>query len=79
MHDLAITSMEWLSRQQLVTSSLDGRLKILSLKRTLFVEERNKMISIADIPREIRKDNKSQKPAGTTNSLLARYQFTANE
>ncbi|VDK52748.1 unnamed protein product [Gongylonema pulchrum] len=75
-HDLSVTSFEWLfAQQQLISVSLDGRIIIHHLRSTTLVEKHSKLVTIANLPRSIRKTNTSTKYTGnmiflTTSAVL---------
>ncbi|OZC07146.1 hypothetical protein X798_05836, partial [Onchocerca flexuosa] len=62
VHNLSVTSLEWLyPLQQLVSVSLDGRIIISNLKSTVLEEKHSKLITTLNLPRNIRKSNTSAK------------------
>uniref|UniRef100_A0A0R3S151 WD_REPEATS_REGION domain-containing protein n=1 Tax=Elaeophora elaphi TaxID=1147741 RepID=A0A0R3S151_9BILA len=73
VHALSVTSLEWLyPLQQLVSVSLDGRIIIHNLKSTVLEEKHSKLITVLNLPRNIRKSNTSAKYIGLTSLCVAK-------
>ncbi|VDK89457.1 unnamed protein product [Litomosoides sigmodontis] len=72
-HTLSVTALEWLSpSQQLVSVSLDGRIIIHSLKSAALEAKHSKLVTILNLPRNIRKSNTSSKYIGLTSLCVAK-------
>ncbi|CAG9540050.1 unnamed protein product [Cercopithifilaria johnstoni] len=73
VHTLSVTSLEWLyPLQQLVSVSLDGRIIIHNLKSTILEEKHSKLITVLNLPRNIRKSNATAKYIGLTSLCVAK-------
>uniref|UniRef100_A0A1I8ENF8 Uncharacterized protein n=1 Tax=Wuchereria bancrofti TaxID=6293 RepID=A0A1I8ENF8_WUCBA len=70
-HTLSVTSLEWLyPLQQLISVSLDGRIIIHNLKSTVLEVKYSKLITVLNLPRNIRKSNSSIKYIGLTSLFV---------
>ncbi|VDN01491.1 unnamed protein product [Thelazia callipaeda] len=81
-HTLTVTSLEWLPslRPQLVSVSLDGKIIIHSLKSTSLEEKHFRLVTISDLPRNIKRSNSSTRYTGLTSLCLVKDKlFVGNE
>ncbi|VDK55678.1 unnamed protein product [Anisakis simplex] len=65
-HQLAVTSLEWLSPTSIISASLDGTVVMHLLKANSLERQCSLTIRVSDLPRKIRKSNASSRPTGIT-------------
>ena len=64
MHNQSVTGLRWVSSQLLLSTALDGRLILSSLKATSLEAIKSVNVTINDLPRSVRRSNSSIKRAG---------------
>uniref|UniRef100_A0A0M3HNW8 WD_REPEATS_REGION domain-containing protein n=1 Tax=Ascaris lumbricoides TaxID=6252 RepID=A0A0M3HNW8_ASCLU len=71
VHQLAVTSFEWISPQLIISTSLDGHISTHILKSFSLEEQRSVMLRVSDLPRKMRKSNSTSRPTGITSLCVA--------
>ncbi|MFH4978445.1 hypothetical protein AB6A40_005154 [Gnathostoma spinigerum] len=72
VHTLSVTAIEWLSSKSLVSTSLDGRIVVCSLKSTFTLrKERFHTFTVTNLPRKLRRSLTLTRPTvNTSNAVL---------